>query len=374
MVEENTPESGDEPNEPELNAGEPPTSAPLPAPGAVSAQPDKPKGALTPGQRLAAKKAQKAVDKREAKEDRKRAEEETRQKEQEEADRLLGRGPVEPALPAEVERAASGFTHFMQDNRGRLIGGVVVALGVVFAVVAGRHLMHSGSAKQATQLTRALEVANASIDADDADGKNDDGKPVFKSEQDRATKALVAFDEVAKTGDGITTSWAKLAGGASLVQLGKFDDAEKRFAALSSDKDAELSARALEGAGIALEAAGKLDEASKRYQQLAKLEGSKDLGEYHLARLQLQRGDVEGGKAALKKLYDQLSAPGEGSAPSRYLRSEVEVRLAELDSSLVDKGSSSDGPGGQQQFSEEQIQKMIEQLQRQQQQQGKAPE
>lgn len=365
MVDENKPESGDEPNEPELSAGEPPASAPAPL--------DKPIGALTPGQRLAAKKALKAVDKREAKEDRKRAEEETRQKEQEEADRLLGRAPVEPALPAEVERAATGFTDFMQDNRGRLLGGLAVALAVVLAVIGARHFMNSGSAEQAAQLTRALEIANASIDAEDADGKNDDGKPVFKSEQERASKALVAFDATAKDSDKIASRWAKLAGGASLVQLGKFEDAEKRFQTLSADKDVELSARALEGAGIALEAAGKLDEAGKRYQEMAKLDGSKDLSAYHLARVQLKRGDVEGGKTALKKLYDQLSAPAEGSAPSRYLRSEVEVRLAEIDSSLVDKGSSVEGPSGQQQFSEEQIQKMIEQLQRQQQ-QGKAPE
>ncbi|HEX5661796.1 MAG TPA: hypothetical protein VFX59_31610, partial [Polyangiales bacterium] len=166
----------------------------------------------------------------------------------------------------------------------------------------------------------------------------------------------------------------KLAGGASLVQLGKYDDADKRFEALAGDKDPALAARALEGAGIALEGAGKNDQAAKKYEALAKLDGNKDLGEYHLARLQLARGDIEGGKTLLKTLYDRLSTPAEGSAPSRYLRSEVEVRLAEIDSSLVDKGSSvgAGAGGGAQQFSEEQIQRMIEQLQRQQ--QNKAPE
>jgi Tfp pilus assembly protein PilF len=360
MVEENTPE-GDEPNEPETGAGEP--AAPAVTTGIK----------LTPGQRLAAKKAQKAVDKREAKEDRRAAEEIERQKEQEEADKLFGRAQGEPALPAEVQKTATKFSDFMQDHRGKIVGGVLAALALALAAIFGRQLLSAGSAEQAAELAKALELHTASIDADDTDGKADDGKPVFKSERERAEKALSAFDDAAKKGEGSAANWAKLAGGATLVQLGKFDDADKRFEALANDKDPALAARALEGAGIALEAAGKTDQASKKYEQLAKLEGSKDLGEYHLARMQLARGDLEGGKTALKTLYDRLSTPTEGSAPSAYLRSEVEVRLAEIDSSLVDKGSSlgGGGGGGAQQFSEEQIQRMIEQLQRQQQQQGK---
>jgi hypothetical protein len=362
MVEENTPE-GEQPNEPEQGAGDPPVST-SPAASGVK---------LTPGQRLAAKKAQKAVDKRDAKEERKRVEEVTRQKEQEEADRLFGRAQVEPALPAEVQKTATEFSDFVQDNRGKLLGGIAVALVIALGAVFGRQLLSAGSAEQAAELTKALTLASAGIDADDSDGKTDDGKPVFKSEQERAEKALAAFDAIAKGDDG-TSRWAKLAGGASLVQLGKFDDASKRFEALTGDKDPGLAARALEGAGIALEAAGQNAEASKKYEQLSKLDGNKDLGDYHLARMQLARGDAEGGKTLLKALYDRLSTPAEGSAPSRYLRSEVEVRLAEIDSSLVDKGSSvgGAGAGGAQQFSEEQIQRMIEQLQRQQ--QNKAPE
>jgi hypothetical protein len=366
MSEQNTPGSGEQPNEGERVAGDPPIEPEL-----ASGQLDKPRGPLTPGQRLAAKKAQKAVEKREAREERLRSEEEVRLKEQEEADKLFGRGPVEPALPAEVERAASGFTDFMQANRGRLVGGVVLVLVGVLAAIGVRHFMRSGAAEQAQKLTQALETANAAIDADDTDGKTDEGKPVFKNEQERATKALAAFDQVAREGEGPTVTWANLAGGAALVQLGKFEDAQKRYQSLydANSKQPEVAAVALEGSGIALEGAGKLDEAQKRFEQLAKLEGHKDLAEYHLARLKLQKGDVEGGKTLLKGLYDRLSAPAEGTPPSRYLRSEVEVRLAEIDSSLVDKAS---GGGGQQQFSEEQIQRMIEQLQRQQQGQGGA--
>ncbi|HEX5657084.1 MAG TPA: hypothetical protein VFX59_07805, partial [Polyangiales bacterium] len=209
MVEENTPE-GDEPNEPETGAGEPPAAAPAAAPTATATGIK-----LTPGQRLAAKKAQKAVDKRDAKEERARSEELERVKEQEEADRLFGRAQAEPALPAEVQKTATEFSDFVQDNRGKLVGGVIAALVIALGVIFGRQLLSAGSAGQATELTKALELSKAGIDADDADGKADDGKPLFKSEQARAERALAAFDTVAK-GDGPASSWAKLAGGASL--------------------------------------------------------------------------------------------------------------------------------------------------------------
>jgi hypothetical protein len=122
-------------------------------------------------------------------------------------------------------------------------------------------------------------------------------------------------------------------------------------------KGSELGARALEGLAIADELAGRTDAAAKRYGELKAVD--KDLAEYHLARIALQKGDREGAKALLKGLYDRLSDRPEGAPPSRFLKGEVEVRLAEIDSSLVDKGAS--GADGQQ-FSQEQLQRLLEQL------------
>jgi tetratricopeptide (TPR) repeat protein len=364
MAEENNPEPGESPSDPELGATDatPATGTPVALTTA--------KGALTPGQRLAAKKAAKAVEKREFKEELKVREEEKRQQEQEEADQLLGRARPEPVLPAEVEQAARTFSDFMQDHRGTILaglGGLVVIALVAFGV---QRFMRSGAAEQAAQLAHALELANAPIDADDTDGKTDDGKPVFKTEQERAGKALAAFEQViASSSDGEAGVWAKLASAAENLELGKYDEARTRFQSVydAHQKEPALAARALEGVGISLEAAGKTDDAVKTYEKLKYVEGSKELSEFHLARLKLEKGDREGGKTMLKALYDSLSTPSEGSAPSRYLKSEVEVRLAEIDSKLVDKGSSGGAGGGgdPQQFSEEQIQKLIEQLQKQ---------
>ena len=127
-------------------------------------------------------------------------------------------------------------------------------------------------------------------------------------------------------------------------------------------KTTRRSARALEGLGIALEAAGKADDAQKRFEELKGFDdGShKDLAEYHLARLKLAKGDRDGAKTILKEVYDRLNAPAEGAPRSRFLKGEVEARLAELDSSLVPAGGSE-----AQQFSQEEIQRLIQQLQQQ---------
>ena len=380
MAEENTPESGASTPDPDLGASElpavseggaaPPAAAPSAGAAPTSGAAGKAAG-LTPGQRLAAKKAQKAVEKREFKEELKRTEEEARQKEEAEADRLLGRTRPEPALPAEVEKAARTFSDFLQDHRDKIFLAVGALAALAAIAFGAQRFLRSGAAEHAAELGHALEIANAAIDADDADGKADDGKPVFKTEQERAAKALAAFDEVVKGSDDAAAAvWAKLGAAAQQVELGKFDDARQRFQRVydAHAKDPQIAARALEGVGIALEGAGKQDEALKVFEKLKTVEGSAELSEFHVARITLAKGDREAGKTALKALYDRLSTPTEGSAPSRYLKAEVEVRLAEIDSKLVDKGGVGEGP---QQFSEEQIQRLMEQLQKQQ--GGQAP-
>jgi hypothetical protein len=366
MADENTAGSGDG-DEPVPSNNEPGEPGPDAATPSSAAPPEKPQ-ATTPGQRLAAKQALKATQKREFKEELKRNEEEKRRKELEEADRLLGRGPVEPALPQNVERAAGKFTTALQMNRDRILIGLaalVVASGLAFGLT---RFMRSGAREQAAELGRAIELANAPIDAEDADGKTDDGKPLFKSESERASKSAAAFAEAAKEDiKGATGTWAKLGQAAAQLTLGKAEEARGLFQSVSAGDvdDPGVRARSLEGAAIALETQGKADEALKAFEQLKKLEGEQELADFHVARLRLAKGDREGAKNLLKTLYDRLNAAKEDSPPSPYLKAEVELRLAELDSSLVNQGSSAQQP---QQFSDEQLQRLLEQLQK-----GKAP-
>jgi len=349
--ERDTPESDAESSD---SAAESPAESGAPA--AASSK------GLSPGQRLAAKKAQKAVEKREFKEEIKRKEEETRAKEQAEAERFLS-PPSEPALPDEVQKVAGNFSDFVQTHRGRIVGGVAAAIIGALAFIGIRAQLRSGSSEQAGLLAAALDTASAQIDADDTDGKSDDGKPVFKSREDRESKASEAFAVAAKNRPGsLAAAWAQLGQAAEEVAGGQAVKAEPLYQSVyqSHADHPLLRARALEGLALTAEAQGKSDEAIKRYEELKSAD--KDFAEYHLARLKLEKGDREGAKTLLKGVYDRLSDRSEGAPPSRFLKNEVEVRLSELDSSLVDKGTS--GEGGQQ-FSPEELQRLIEQLRQQ---------
>ncbi|MFT3921768.1 MAG: hypothetical protein QM778_04475 [Myxococcales bacterium] len=352
--ERNTPEP--EPEEASASAGE--SGAPSPAAPASSGSA---KG-MTPGQRLAAKKAQKAVEKREFKDELKRKEEETRAEEQAEAERFLA-PPREPALPDEVQKVAGDFTDFVQHNRGRITGGIAAVVIGALAFIGIRAQLRTGSAEQAGLLAAALETGSAQIDAEDTDGKTDDGKPVFKSREDREKKAAEAFAVAAKNSpDSLAAAWAQLGEAAQQVAGGEAAKAEPLYKNVYQNHADQplLKARALEGLALTAEAQGKPDEALKRYEELKAAD--KDFAEYHIARLKLEKGDREGAKTLLKGVYDRLSDRTDGAPPSRFLKGEVEVRLAELDSSLVDKGTS--GEGGQQ-FSPEELQRLLEQLRQQ---------
>jgi tetratricopeptide (TPR) repeat protein len=273
-----------------------------------------------------------------------------------------------------VQKAATGFTDFMQHNRGRILGAIAAfAVAAVLVMLAQRY-MFTGSAEQAAKLAEALEVASAPIDASDEDGKTDLGDVVYKSRGDRAQKAVAAYEAAIKVDPSSkSAAWASLALAELQLELGKNDEAlklyEKVYSGQKTDNPA-LAARALEGLAIASEAAGKADEAVKRFEELKTFDNGaqKDLAEYHLGRLKLAGGDKDGAKALLKPLYDRLNERSEGAPQSRYLKGEVEIRLAEIDSSLVDKGA-----GGEGQYSQEEIQRLIEQLRMQQGAGGGAP-
>ncbi len=335
--------------------------------GAVAAKASPSLKGLSPGQRLAAKKAQKAVEKREFKEDLKRQEEEKRAEEQAEAERFFS-PPRQPALPDEVQRAAGTFTDFMQGNRALILGGVTLVVVAALSTIGIRSYLRTGSSEQAALLAEALDTAVAPIDADNTDGQTEDGKPVFKSREERAAKAAEVFAAAAQSRpESVAAGWAQLGQAAEQIASGQAAKAEPIYQAVYQQHAEQplLKTRALEGLGLAAEAQGKPEDAAKRYEELKAAD--KDFAEYHLARLKLAQGDREGAKTLLKGVYDRLSDRAQGTPPSRFLKSEVEVRLSELDSSLVDKGTS--GEGGQQ-FSQEELQRLIEQLR---QQQGSAP-
>lgn len=318
---------------------------------------------MTPGQRLAAKKAAKASKKREFKEDLKQQEREADAKARAEAG-LISSDGSEPALPQEVEKVARDFSDFAHDNRKGIMTGILAIVAISVIAVLAQRVMNSGAAEAAAALGAAVDIATAPIDEENQDGKGEDGKPVFASREARAKKAAESYGEVAKKfADQDVAPWARLGEAAQLMMAGDYPKAVVLYQAVydGQPKDPSLRGQALEGLGIALETTGKADDALKRFEELGTVGSGefKDVSEYHVARMKLAAGDDEAAKTLLKGVYDRLTSAPEGTPPSKYLRGEVEQRLAELDSSLVDKGTAG---SGDQQFSQEQIQKLLEQL------------
>jgi tetratricopeptide (TPR) repeat protein len=325
---------------------------------------------LTPGQRLAAKKAVKAEHKREVKDEAKRKAEEAREKEEAEANRTFGRVPDAPQTPDNVQRAAVEFSSYLQGHRAALLGLVVGVVGIGLAWIYGKQAIAAGSVEQTQLLAVAAELANSGIDPADADRKTDDGKAVYPTVDARDRAAIDAYVRAAsEDAKSLAGGWARLAEAALAMRLERYADAAKTFEAVyaSHKEDDAMASRALEGLSLALEAAGSRADAERRLEELKGLDHgfSGRLAEYHLARIKLAAGDRDGAKASLKALYDSLvEATGKGER-SPFLRGEVEVRLAELDSSLVHGGGMGAGaePG---QLSPAEIQRLIEQMQKQQ--------
>ena len=168
---------------------------------------------MTPGQRLAAKKAQKAVDKKDFKEDLKQKEKDAQ--EQAQAQAQANTANAEPALPEEVQKVASDFSDFVHENQGRIIGGIVAFIVISVTVILAQRFMSTGNAEAANALESAIEISTAPIDAEEKDGKTDDGKPVFATREDRTKKAAGAFAGVSKKfADDDIAPWPLAADGA----------------------------------------------------------------------------------------------------------------------------------------------------------------
>jgi len=318
----------------------------------IAAPPVSPK-AMTPGQRLAARKASKAKRKAELK--------------------GTADTPVEE-IAGEVEKAAAEFTDFWGENQKRILIGIGAFLVVSIGVLLWSRQADSSAAAEADALYAAVELTEAEVDADNASEGSKTEDPVFASAADRAKAAVESFAALQrKYGGSEAAAWGLLGEGAAQLDLGASDKAKEAFEnALKQVGDRPaLAARALEGLALASEQAGNSEAALGKLDELGKLADGqyRDLAEYHTARLKLAKGERDAAKDLLKGVYDRLSAPEPGTPAYPYLKGQVELSLMELDSSLVDKasmgaGGGFGGPGG---MTQEQLQQLLQQLQQKQQ-------
>jgi len=244
-----------------------------------------------------------------------------------------------------------------------------------FGAVAGAALLCVGGAlswafwqdRRTTDASVLLAQGMADEHGHIATGTEDDDTPTgelyptFKSAAERRDAALAKYrgieSKYAGTGAAIL---ARLAEASLLLDAG---DAKGAIAAYEEVKasplaraDAEVLGRALEGIGFGGELLAQsdaahrdkhLDDALAEFKALeaVDVDGFKQLGTYHQARVLLAKGDKAAALDLLKALHATLEEPGVRQKFS-YLYFVVEDRLRELDPSALPPKAPPEPMGG----------------------------
>jgi hypothetical protein len=228
-------------------------------------------------------------------------------------------------------------------------------------------------------------------DDDDTD-KRASLYPTFKTVAERRDAAIAKYQEVESKFSGTGAAiLARLAEAGLLLDKGDAKGAATAYGDVQASPlakaDAQVRGRALEGVGFADELLAQSDSANKdkhlddalaSYKQLeqVEVEGFKELGKFHEARVLEAKGERDKAVALLKDVYAVVHGPGENHQ-FEYLESAVEDRLRQLDATALPPKAAKGPPGGlggggpgQPDMSDPRIQDLIRQLQ---QQQGGAP-
>lgn len=264
-----------------------------------------------------------------------------------------------------------------------MLAVAIVLIGA--GIFAFNRFAKAGDAEAATALWEAMEVANARIvdPEEEVEAETGDEEVTFESEAARAEAAIEAFDEVIANHAGTkSAAFARIGLGNASRVLGDAEEAREAYeAALAESDDPEVALRALEGIGFTHEADEDWGEAEARFEEMGDIErsGARILADYHLARIALAQDETERAKEKLQALLESLD---EEDAPQmEFVRDQAEMRLREIDPSLVQSsapsmfpgmggpggaGGAFGGAGGEQMTPE--MQRMIEELMRKQQQ------
>ena len=227
---------------------------------------------------------------------------------------------------------------------------------------------------------------------DDDDAKPRQLYPTFKSASERRDAAIAKYRAVEAKYPGTGAAMlAQLAEGSLLLDAGDAKGASAAYQAVKDSPlgqaDGEVRGRALEGLGFADELLAQSDAANKdkhlsdalgEFEKLGNVDvnGFKELGLYHQARVQLAKGDKSKAIELLKDVQKRVSEPGQ-THPFSYLEFVVEDRLRELDPTALPPkapksmmgpgaagrpGGAGGAPGKGLDMSDPQVQKLIEQL------------
>jgi tetratricopeptide (TPR) repeat protein len=241
----------------------------------------------TAGSRLAAKRAAKA------------------------AQKAAKRGTNNPV--ADATRSVQHAAAWVDDHSKKLwigLGGLVV-VGIAWVVLA--HYLTTKDYDAGAALLGAVTIHQGIVVAPGETAPEDVIVPTFSSAQERATKALASYTEVAKKyGSSAAGRYAMLGVANGKFELGKYAEAASEYAKVldAAGGDTYLRFRALEGSGYALEAQQKYPDALKRFEELSKFANGtyRSLGDYHRARMLVAQGKPAEARALIESLSKALAA------------------------------------------------------------------
>jgi hypothetical protein len=260
----------------------------------------------------------------------------------------LDKGLVPEADPI-LERAARA-RRWIEQHRETFSAAVAVAVLGVGGFVGWTYWQDKRGTDASALLAQALSDQHGRVsDKDDDDDDDSKGKPLypaFKSVAARRTAAIEKYRAVeskyAGTGAAIL---ARLAEGSLLLDAGDAKGAAAAYedvkASALAQADAAVRGRSLEGIGFADELLADSDAANRdkhlsdaldAFQKLEHVDmnGFKELGMYHQARVLQATGDKAKAIELLKDVQKRVTEPGD-KHPFSYLQFVVEDRLRELD-------------------------------------------
>jgi hypothetical protein len=273
----------------------------------------------------------------------------------------LGEGisPDADPLLARLSEAGSWIKEHRQ-TFGALVA--VAALAVVGSLGWTYH-QEKRNAEASALLAQALADQHGSVsdkDDDDDDAKAKPLYPTFKTAAERRDAALAKYRDVESKYSGTGAAMlARLAEGSLLLDAADAKGAVAAFDDVKSSAlgqaDGEVRGRALEGTGFADEllatsdAGNKdkhLDDALDAFQKLehVDIDGFKELGMFHQARVLQAKGDKAKAVELLKDVQKRVSEPGEAH-PFSYLQFVAEDRLRELDPTALPPKAPKSAPG-----------------------------
>ena len=286
------------------------------------------------------------------------------------------RGLDAERIEEKAEQKAEAAVGLLVEH-GKTLG---VAVAGVLAVVGGyfgwQEFAQRQKSGELTALSESLQIAAAPLRAEDQGAAEAEGLS-FATRSERAQEALDLYRSFLKEhGPSRGSVWATLGQASSLLDLGKLSEARASFEKAAESTEPEAQLRALEGIGFSLEAEKKWAAAEKAFSRLKGLDssapGARDIADYHVARMKAARGEEQGALKILVALLERLGKPDADVRRLEYLKTQAELQVLALDPKALPDSATRGGPGPGSQLSQEQIQRLLEQLQQQQQQQAPA--